>query len=110
MVTSLEALPYSEIARQPLRADQCALVVIDIQEKLLPPIFAKERLVRNSQLLVRLANTLSIPMIATTQYSKGLGQTVPEIASLMPQVQPLDKLEFGCFGNGEFCSHVARLS
>ena len=110
MATSLETLPYSEIARLPLRADQCALVVIDIQEKLLPPIFEKERLVRNSQLLIRLANILSIPVIATTQYSKGLGQIIPEIASLMPQVQSLDKLEFGCFGNGEFCSQIARLS
>lgn len=110
MVISLETLPYSEIARQPLHADQCALVVIDIQEKLLPPIFEKERLVRNSQLLIRLANILSLPVIATTQYSKGLGQTIPEIASLMPQVQPLDKLEFGCFGNGEFCSQIARFN
>jgi len=111
MVTaSIETSSYSEIVRQPLRAEQCALLVIDIQEKLLPPIFEKDRMVRNSQLLIRLANILSLPVIATTQYSKGLGQTVPEIASLIPEVQPLDKLEFGCFGSGEFCSRIARLS
>ncbi|HEY6349562.1 MAG TPA: hydrolase [Candidatus Angelobacter sp.] len=110
MVTaSIETSSYSEIVRQPLRADQCALLVIDIQEKLLPPIFEKDRMVRNSQLLIRLANILSLPVIATTQYSKGLGLTVPEIASLIPEVQPLDKLEFGCFGNGEFCTRIARL-
>ena len=49
-------------------------------------------------------------MIVTTQYSRGLGQTVPEIASLLPDVTPLDKLEFGCFGNGQFCSSVANLN
>lgn len=108
LTSSIET--YAEIARQPLRVEQCALVVIDIQEKLLPPIFEKERLVRNSQLLIRLANILSLPVIATTQYSKGLGQTVPEIASLLPDVQPLDKLEFGCFGNSDFCSRISRLS
>ena len=43
---------YAELARRPLEAEQCALVVIDIQEKLLPPIFQKEQLVRNSQLLI----------------------------------------------------------
>src|SRR5215472_2474273 len=101
---------YAEIARQPLRVEQCALVVIDIQEKLLPPIFEKERLVGNSQLLIRLANILSLPVIATTQYSKGLGQTVPEIASLLPRMDPIDKLEFGCFGSEEFCSNLARFS
>ena len=86
-------------------------MVIDIQEKLLPPIFEKNHLVRNSQLLIRLANILSLPVIATTQYAKGLGQIVPEIASLLPQqAEATDKLEFGCFGNGEFCSRIARLS
>ena len=34
---------YAELARRPLEADQCALVVIDIQQKLLPPIFPKEK-------------------------------------------------------------------
>ncbi|HEY6968474.1 MAG TPA: hydrolase [Candidatus Angelobacter sp.] len=111
MVTSpIETSSYAEIVRRPLLARECALVVVDIQEKLLPPIFEKERLLRNSQLLIRLANILSLPVIATTQYAKGLGQIVPEIASLLPQSDSLDKLEFGCFGNGEFCSRVARLS
>jgi hypothetical protein len=36
---------YSEIARRPLEANLCALVVIDVQEKLLPPIFQKEQLI-----------------------------------------------------------------
>ena len=111
VTTPLETSSYAEIVRQPLNARQCALVVIDIQEKLLPPIYEKERLVRNSQLLIRLANVLSLPVIATTQYARGLGQIVPEIASLLPEeAEKTDKLEFGCFGNGEFCSRIARLS
>src|SRR5579864_1049164 len=89
----------TEVARRPLEADQCALIVVDIQQKLLPPIFNKETLVRNSQLLVRLAKILSIPIMMTTQYSKGLGATVPEIASLLNGTQAIDKLEFGCFGS-----------
>jgi nicotinamidase-related amidase len=111
MVTSvIEMVPYSEVARRPLRAEDCVLGVVDIQERLLPPIFEKERLVRNSQLLIRLANILSLPVVLSTQYSKGLGQTIPEIASLLPNVKAMDKLEFGCFGNGEFCSAISVLS
>jgi len=111
MVTSvIETLPYSEVARRPLGVEDCVLGVIDIQERLLPPIFEKERLVRNSQLLIRLANILSLPVVLSTQYSKGLGQTIPEIASLLPNVKAVDKLEFGCFGNGEFCSAIGVLS
>ena len=108
--TLIEQVRQSEAARRPLLAEECALAVIDIQEKLLPAIWEKERLVRNSQLLIRLAEMMSIPVIATTQYAKRLGQIVPEIASLLPDTNPMDKLEFGCFGNGEFCSAVSRLA
>jgi nicotinamidase-related amidase len=100
---------YAEVARKALELDHCALVVVDIQEKLLPPIFEKERLLRNSQLLIRLAHILNLPVLATTQYVKGLGNTVPEIASLLPQQEPIDKLEFSCFGSDRFCSQLKRL-
>jgi nicotinamidase-related amidase len=111
MVTiPIESATYSEAARRILRAEDCALAVIDIQEKLLPPIYEKERLVRNAQLLVRLADILSLPVIVSTQYEKGLGKTVEEVASLLPETKPVDKLEFGCFGNGEYCSTVGKLA
>lgn len=95
---------YAEIARRPLEAERCALIVIDIQEKLLPPIFQKEQLVRNSQLLIRLARILRIPAIMSTQYAKGLGTPVPEIASLLPETRAIDKQVFSCFGSDLFCS------
>ncbi len=107
--TAIPVVDPSEVARQPLEADNCALLVIDIQEKLLPPIHEKERLVRNTQLLLRLANILKIPAVATTQYEKGLGKTVAEVASLLPDAAALDKLEFGCFNNDRFCSTMRAL-
>lgn len=100
---------YSEIARRPLEAEQCALIVIDIQEKLLPPIFEPERLVKNAQLLIRLAGILKIPTLVSTQYAKGLGETVPEVASLVPDVRPIDKQMFSCFGSEVFCASLKRL-
>jgi nicotinamidase-related amidase len=100
---------YSENARRTLEIEQCALIVVDIQEKLLPPIWQKEQFVRNSQLLIRLAGILKIPAIMTTQYAKGLGNIVPEIASLLPENQAIDKLMFSCFGSDVFCSLLKRL-
>ena len=100
---------YSEIARRPLEADQCVLLVVDLQGKLMPPIFERERLIRNSQLLIRLAGILKIPTIMTTQYAKGLGGTVPEIASLLPESQAIDKQMFSCFGSDVFCSMLKRV-
>ena len=100
---------YAEIARRPLEAERCALLVVDIQEKLLPPIFQKDQLLKNSQLLIRLAGILKTPVLVTTQYAKGLGNTTPEIASLLPETQPIDKQMFSCFGSDAFCSTLKRL-
>jgi nicotinamidase-related amidase len=114
MLTALGSIPppaadFMEMARRPLEASQCVLIVVDIQEKLLPPIFQKEQLLRNAQLLIRLAAILEMPAIMTTQYAKGLGDIVPEVASLLPQTQPVDKQMFSCFGSDEFCSMLKRL-
>jgi nicotinamidase-related amidase len=101
---SLESLDtdYTEMARR-------ALIVVDMQEKLLPPIWEKERLLRNVQLLIRMAGVLKIPSLVTTQYAKGLGSTVPDIASLLPESPAIDKQMFSCFGSDAFCSLLKRL-
>jgi nicotinamidase-related amidase len=114
MATSFERLSanatdYFEVARQALEAERCALLVVDIQEKLLPPIFQKEQLVRNSQLLIRAAGVMKIPAIVSTQYAKGLGKTVPEVASLLPETEAIDKNLFSCFGSDVFCALLKRL-
>ena len=99
----------ADVARQLLQAEQCALVVVDIQEKLLPPIFNKDELLKNSQLLIRIANVLEIPVVVTTQYAQGLGAVVPEIASLINRAGAIDKLDFSCFGSNDFRSILKSL-
>jgi nicotinamidase-related amidase len=84
-------------------------VVVDIQEKLLPPIFNKDELIKNSQLLIRTANVLEIPVVVTTQYAQGLGTVVPEIASLINHAGAIDKLDFSCFGSNDFRSALKSL-
>jgi len=106
---SASAADYADVARRALEADRCALLVVDIQEKLLPPIFQKEQLVRNSKLLIRAAGVLKIPAIVSTQYAKGLGATVPEVASLLPDTEAIDKNLFSCFGSDVFCTLLKRL-
>lgn len=105
----LATLANEPVARRSLDAHQCALVVIDMQEKLLPAVERREELVRNCRLLIRLAGIMEIPTLLTTQYSRGLGATVPEIAELLPGVRATDKVEFSCFGREEFRSALHEL-
>jgi nicotinamidase-related amidase len=93
-----------------LRPERTVLVVVDIQEKLLPAIDGADMLLRNAVLLQRLARILGLPQVLTTQYRKGLGEVVPEVLAQAPGVEPVDKLSFGCFGSEAFLARLAALA
>ncbi|MEI8372953.1 MAG: hydrolase [Planctomycetota bacterium] len=71
-----------------------ALLVIDVQVKLVASIGARERIVENVRRLIEGAKLLGLPVRASEQYPRGLGPTLPELASLLPQ-RPA-KLSFSC--------------
>jgi len=91
----------SSVAAEVLRPEGTALVVVDIQEKLLPVIAGRERILAGCRTLLHLAAVLELPVILTTQYRKGLGPFLPELAELAG-VEPLDKVAFSCFGSDAF--------
>ncbi len=84
---------------QRLVPENTGLLVVDIQERMMPAIPARDEVVKNSVLLLKAANILTMPIVATTQYVARIGQLLPEITVEMGDVEPLDKLEFGCFDN-----------
>lgn len=77
---------------------KAALLVVDIQERLWPAMFEKERLLRNALILIKGAAALRVPSLATEQYRKGLGPTVPAIAEAIPDFAPREKLAFSAAG------------
>jgi nicotinamidase-related amidase len=85
-----------------LSRTQAGLVVVDIQDHLLPAIFEKARVLQNTLRLVQGAAILQVPIFATEQYRKGLGPTVPEIATAIPGFAPLEKLAFSACGAAPF--------
>jgi nicotinamidase-related amidase len=90
----------------PLRRKQTALVLVDLQYRLLSAMFEAERVVGNSMLLLHLAHLLGIPVILTTQYEAGLGNVHPELLRLARGVRPFDKLHFGSFNDPRFIRHL----
>ena len=85
-----------------LRPDQTALIVVDLQQKLVPAVSDSARTVDNAKKLLTAAQILGIPTLLTTQYERGLGPTVSEIAEASPGVETIDKVCFGCFGSSDF--------
>jgi nicotinamidase-related amidase len=78
--------------------DHTAALVIDIQEKLFPAMAGKEELLANCLKLVKGLQILGIPLVATQQYSKGLGETISEISSEIRNFSFIEKRDFSCCG------------
>ena len=65
--------------------EDTVLLIIDIQEKLVPVMKYKEQVINNNKILISAAREMNFPIIATEQYPKGLGRTVPEILDLIDE-------------------------
>jgi nicotinamidase-related amidase len=89
--------------------NDCALLVIDIQDKLAAAMRHKDQIVNNCLHLIELAKILQIPILVTEQYPKGLGPTLPEIKEALPEYAPFEKLSFDCCQEGGFLEKVASL-
>ena len=86
----------SEAVRSPelLSAENSRLLIVDVQEKLVPLIPVAQQLVRNCRRLLDGAKILSVPTFGTEQYPQGLGHMVSDLASRLGPVP--DKVCFSC--------------
>lgn len=74
-----------------------AALVIDYQEKLVPAMSGKERLIENSSILLAGLKELGVPMVLTQQYTKGLGNTVGEIRETAGTEAFVEKIKFSAW-------------
>ena len=75
--------------------ENTALLVVDMQEKLVPMMHNSQSLVQQVGRLIDGASALKLPVLVTEQYRKGLGVTVPELAGrLHGAVCNQEKLKF----------------
>lgn len=74
-------------------------LVVDIQERLVPVMEENELFVENCIKLINGLQILGLPLLATQQYTKGLGETIPEIKSAIKDFQYIEKKDFSCLDN-----------
>jgi nicotinamidase-related amidase len=87
------AMPIPRLDRQ-----QTSLLVVDVQERLMPTILHADHLVLHAGILVEAAQLLGLPIVVTEQYVRGLGATVEPLRSMLPAGTPIvEKTRFsGC--------------
>jgi nicotinamidase-related amidase len=89
-----------------LDSDRSAVVVIDLQGKLLEMTYRWELAVKATTRLLRLAEIFGRPVILTEQYPEGLGPTYPDLRAtydaLETEKRYVNKVSFGCCGDSGF--------
>ncbi len=92
-----------------LEIEKSCLVIVDVQGKLAQLMYDKEALFKNIRILIQAAKELSIPILWCQQVPEALGPTVPEIAELLTDTQPINKSAFSCCGDEKFNAAVQKL-
>lgn len=91
-----------------LMPERSALLIIDIQERILPVINNYQMVVDNTLKLIKGFKVLGLPLYYTEQYPKGLGPTARSIMDELGDLKPFDKMSFSCSGAGELFNEFKR--
>ncbi len=86
--------------------EDTVLVLIDFQERLMPAMVNQDKVIESTSKLVEGAKEFGLPMIVTQQYTKGMGATVPGLAAVIGDFEPVEKKEFSCCLNEDFTKRL----
>lgn len=82
-----------------IQPNKSCLLVVDLQEKLLPSIHDGDTVVKNTRWLAEIARHLKIPVLISEQYPQGLGGTVEALKDVLPADGFMEKTTFSCMSD-----------
>ena len=85
-----------------LDKEKTGLLIVDVQERLMPVMVGRQSVIDNIVKIIHLARLYKLPVILTEQYPKWLGSTLPEIAHSVPAFDPIKKMHFNCCEDDTF--------
>lgn len=89
-----------------LNALDSILLLVDVQEKLVPSILDSASLIRHCEWLLKLAMRMGVPNIVSEQYPKGLGKTVSSLIPYCSQQNSIEKVYFSCMQVPEYVNRL----
>ena len=102
MLPDMTDTPSHDRSPEMMSADDTALVVVDVQEKLIPLVPNASRIVWNIERLLDTAKILGVASFGTEQYPKGLGATVEPLANRLADMH--EKVAFSAMA----CHDLAK--
>ncbi|WP_079435036.1 hydrolase [Zoogloea sp. LCSB751] len=83
-----------------MTADKAVLLVVDVQERLLPAIHEGEAILANCIWLAGVARRLRVPVVLSEQYPVGLGPTAAALKAVLDGAHVVEKTHFSCVSDG----------
>ncbi len=84
-----------------IHPNKSCLLIVDIQDNLIPAIHEGETLVENTRWLTEIALKLDVPVLTSEQYPQGLGHTTPALTDILPKEGFMEKVHFSCMSEPE---------
>jgi nicotinamidase-related amidase len=91
-----------------LQRENTALLIIDIQEKILSVVNEQELIVANTLKLINGFKIMNVPIFFTEQYPKGLGHTESRIKTALHGINAIEKMSFSCYGAGNLFDELEK--
>jgi nicotinamidase-related amidase len=91
-----------------LDASKSTLLIVDMQERLLPAMAEGPDVERRCGVLLKAAQALGVPVTVSEQYPKGLGHTVPVLKEAVGNAPVFEKLSFSCWRDEALKAHLIR--
>ncbi len=93
-----------------LQAKDSAVMLIDVQEKLMPLVHHHKDIEKNCSWILQIAQRMKIPVLTTEQYPKGLGSTLASLKPYIDEKNLFEKICFSGMGNPDVASHVYEMN
>lgn len=82
-----------------LNKEDTLIMIIDIQERLVPVMKYKDKVIKNTKILIKTSELMELPVIYTEQYPKGLGHTILELSQILEHAYRFEKVTFSALND-----------
>ena len=91
-----------------IEMEKTQALMIDMQKRLMPVIAESESILERTRVLLQGLSLLQVPLTVTTQYRKGLGETIEELYALLSEQEQVDKISFSCMDEPEIKKRLEK--
>lgn len=93
-----------------LNKEDSVILLVDVQQKLIPLVLNKDTVVSRCEWMLNLAKKMNVPVLVSEQYPQGLGPTIEPLNSCITSDNCFAKVHFSCMQQADYMNHLNKLN